>query len=194
MDDFHASIDMAAALGTNVLTIVSGGPDIGTKSVLESQKILADRVSRGAAYAAECGIQLALEPLNPAFGGNRTCLMTAADALNVCDFIGAPNVGIAIDVYHVWWDTTLAATLERRAKGRVLGYHLCDWLADTSDVMLDRGMMGDGVADLQALRLAVENTGYDSFCEVEIFSVENWWKRHPNEVLDMIVERFRRFC
>ena len=39
-----------------------------------------------------------------------------------------------------------------------------------SDVLLDRGMMGDGVADLKALRQAVENAGYAGFCEVEVFS------------------------
>ncbi|WP_171180138.1 sugar phosphate isomerase/epimerase [Ruegeria sp. HKCCD8929] len=194
MDDFHLSIDEAAALQTSVLTIVSGGPEPGTKGVLESQKLLADRVARAAPYAAERGVQLALEPLNPAMGGNRTCLMTAADALNVCDAVGVDNVGVAIDVNHVWWDTSLEQTLAGRGEGRVLGYHLCDWLADTSDVLLDRGMMGDGVADLRALREAVENTGYIGFCEVEIFSANNWWKRDPNDVLDVIVDRFRTVC
>ena len=120
--------------------------------------------------------------------------MTAADALNVVDQVGADNVGVAIDVNHVWWDTTLAETLAARANGRILGYHLCDWLADTSDMMLDRGMMGDGVADLKAIRAAVENAGYAGSCEVEIFSANNWWKRDPNEVLDIIVERFKTVC
>ena len=194
MDDFHASIDMAAALKTSVLTIVAGGPEPGTKGVLESQKILADRIARAAPYAAEREVNLALEPLNPTYAGNRTCLMTASDALNVCDRVGEKNVGVAIDVYHVWWDTTLADTLARRADGRIMAFHLCDWLADTSDVLLDRGMMGDGVADLRDLRAAVESADYDGHCEVEIFSAENWWKRDPNEVLDVIVDRFRGCC
>lgn len=194
MEDFHRAIDEAAALETSVLTIVTGGPEVGTKGVGEAQKVLADRVARAAPYAADRGVHLALEPLNPAMAGNRTCLMTAADALTVCDRVGADNVGVAIDVCHVWWDTTLAETLARRGQGRVLGYHLCDWLADTSDLMLDRGMMGDGVADLKAIRAAVEATGYDGLCEVEIFSVNNWWKRDPAEVLDTIVARFRDCC
>ena len=103
-------------------------------------------------------------------------------------------MGIAVDVYHVWWDTTLADTLAQRANGRILGYHLCDWLADTTDILLDRGMMGDGVADLRALRAAVEHAGYMGLCEVEIFSADNWWNRDPNEVLDVIVDRFRTCC
>ncbi len=193
LDEARASVDMAAALGTEVLTIVTGGTEPGTKGVLESQKVLAERVSALAEYAAGAGVKLALEPLNPMFGGNRTCLFTVRDALNVCRVIDAPNVGIAVDVYHVWWDTTLGQSLAD-ARGRILGYHLCDWLETTRDMLLDRGMMGDGVADLKAIRRDVEAAGYLGACEVEVFSANDWWQRDPNEVLDTMVERFRTVC
>ena len=193
MSDFFASIDMAAALGTQVLTIVTGGIEPGSKGPLESQKILADRIARAVEYAAARDVHLALEPLNPVYGGNRTCVMTVRDALRVCEMVNAPNLGIAIDVYHVWWDTTLPDVLPL-VGDKIVGYHLCDWLADTTDVLLDRGMMGDGVADLKALRHLVEGAGYKGFCEVEIFSAGNWWMRDPNEVLDVIVDRFRTVC
>ena len=192
-DEAKASIDMAADLGAPVLTIVTGGTEPGTKGVLETQKRLADRVATLAPYAAEAGVSLALEPLNPMFGGNRTCLFTVADALEVIRAVQAPNLGIAVDVYHVWWDRLLPQSLAQ-AQGLVLGYHLCDWLENTSHMLLDRGMMGDGVADLRAIRAAVEGTGYRGLCEVEIFSAAHWWKRDPAEVLDTIIDRFRRFC
>ena len=192
-DEFRASIDMAAELGTRVLTIVTGGVEPGTKGPEESQKILAERVADGADYAAPRGVNLALEPLNPLYGGSRTCLMTVRDALRVCDMVDAPNVGIAVDVYHVWWDTTLAESCAE-ARDRIVAYHLCDWLADTRDMLLDRGMMGDGVADLRAIRRTVEAAGYAGACEVEIFSAGNWWKRDPDEVLDTVVDRFRTVC
>lgn len=193
-EDLRASIEMAAGLGAPVLTIVTGGTEPGTKGVIETQKRLAERVAEAAPLAAAAGISLALEPLNPMFGGNRTCLFTVADALAVADQVAAPNVGIAVDVYHVWWDRTLAESLAA-ARGRVLGYHLCDWLQNTRHMLLDRGMMGDGVADLRAIRQAVEDrAGYAGLCEVEIFSAETWWKRDPAEVLDVIVDRFRRHC
>jgi sugar phosphate isomerase/epimerase len=108
--------------------------------------------------------------------------------------VGAPNVGVAIDVYHVWWDATLAESLTAAGVGRVFGYHLCDWLEDTRDMLVDRGMMGDGVADLKAIRQAVEAAGYAGPCEVEIFSAENWWRRDPEEVLDVMIDRFRKVC
>lgn len=193
-DDLRASIDMAADLGAPVLTIVTGGTEPGTKGVIETQKRLAERVAAAASLAAAAGVSLALEPLNPMFGGNRTCIFTVADALAVADTVAASNVGLAVDVYHVWWDRTLRESLAA-AKGRVLGYHLCDWLEDTRHMLLDRGMMGDGVADLRGIRAAVEDVaGYTGLCEVEIFSAENWWKRDPSEVLDVIVDRFHRYC
>jgi sugar phosphate isomerase/epimerase len=192
-DEAHASVDMAAALGAPVLTIVTGGTSPGSKGVTETQKRLADRLARLAPYAAQRGVSLALEPLNPMFGGNRTCLFTVAEAAAICRAVGAPNLGIAVDVYHVWWDTTFGRGLAD-ANDLILGYHLCDWLENTSHMLLDRGMMGDGVADLRAIRAAVEATGYQGLCEVEIFSAENWWKRDPAEVLDVIVDRFRTHC
>ncbi len=191
--EVQASIDMAAALGAPVLTIVTGGTEPDTKGLVETQKRLAERLVPACAYAAERGVQLALEPLNPMFGGNRTCLMTVADALRVCRMVGDDRLGIAVDVYHVWWDTALAESL-LAARGRILGYHLCDWLETTQDMLLDRGMMGDGVADLRAIRAAVEAAGYAGPCEVEIFSARDWWRRDPAEVLDVMVERFRTVC
>ena len=193
MDEFHASIDMAAALGTRILTIVTGGVEPGTKGTAESQRILAERVARAAPYAAERGVNLALEPLHPVYAGNRTCIMTLRDALRVCDMVDAPNVGVAVDVYHTWWDADLTAACADAGK-RILGFHLCDWLADTTDVLLDRGMMGDGVADIRAIRAAVEGAGYKGACEVEVFSAANWWLRDPEEVIDTMVERFRTVC
>ncbi|WDZ79295.1 sugar phosphate isomerase/epimerase (plasmid) [Ensifer adhaerens] len=194
IDEAKASIDMAAGLGASVLTIVVGGVHPGTKGTRESLKIVADRVGEIAPYAADRNVKLALEPLNPVYAGNRSCLTTLRDAVDICEMVGAANLGVAVDVYHVWWDSEIAAQLQRAGAERIFGYHLCDWLADTRDVLLDRGMMGDGVADLKALRRSVEGAGYAGPCEVEIFSANNWWKRDPSEVLDVMVERFRTFC
>jgi len=193
-DEFLRAIDLAAALQAPVLTIVAGGVEPGSKGLSESLGVLADRVEAAVPRATDCNVKLALEPLHPVYAGDRSCLVTLRDALDICDRIDSRQVGVAIDVYHVWWDTTLQAQLTRAGASRILGYHLCDWLADTRDVLLDRGMMGDGVADLLHLRQWVEDAGYSGFCEVEIFSASNWWQRPPPEVLDQCVERFKRVC
>lgn len=194
MDDFQAAIAMAADLGAELVTIVVGGVIPGSHSLPESLKRVTGIVADVAPIAASAGVKLALEPLNPVYGGNRSCLVSVRDALDMCAAIDAPNLGIAVDVYHVWWDLSIGRELKRAGSERILGYHLCDWLADTTDVLLDRGMMGDGVADLKGLRAAVEGAGYTGYCEVEIFSSRNWWLKEPGDVLDTIVDRFRAVC
>ena len=107
--------------------------------------------------------------------------------------VDTENLGLAIDVYHVWWDATLEQTL-KSTEVPILGYHICDWLEDTSDMLLDRGMMGDGVADLREIRRIVEEAGYVGYCEVEIFPSEHWWQEDPAHVLDVIVQRYKSLC
>jgi sugar phosphate isomerase/epimerase len=120
---------------------------------------------------------------------------TLKQALDVCDAIGGAGLGVALDVYHVWWDPDLEAQIVRagRAK-RIYAYHICDWLVPTRDLLLDRGMMGDGVIDLKRIGALVSEAGYAGAHEVEIFSAENWWKRPGDEVLRTCIERFNTVC
>ncbi len=106
------------------------------------------------------------------------------------------GIGIAVDVYHVWWDPDLEAEIVRagRSAERILAFHICDWLVPTSDLLLDRGMMGDGVIDIRRIRSWVEEAGYTGRCEVEIFSANNWWKREPNEIVRTCIERYQSCC
>ena len=112
-----------------------------------------------------------------------------AHANDLCDELG-PGLGIAVDVYHVWWDRSLEAEIRRAGKTRLLAFHICDWLVPTRDLLNDRGMMGDGVIDIRRIRSWVEAAGYDGYCEVEIFS-RDWWSRPGDEVLRICGERFR---
>ena len=111
----------------------------------------------------------------------RACINTLEQALDLCDFF-QQGLGVAIDVYHLWWDPKLDVQI-RRAGTRILAYHICDWLVPTRDLVSDRGMMGDGVIDLPRIRSWVEAAGYSGFHEVEIFSELDWWQRDPDEVL-----------
>jgi len=112
---------------------------------------------------------------------------TLAHANDLCDQLGN-GVGLAVDAYHVWWDPELSRQIARAGK-RILTYHVCDWLVPTRDLLLDRGMPGDGVIDLRSIRAMVEATGYDGHIDIEIFSAQNWWKREPSEVLRICLER-----
>jgi sugar phosphate isomerase/epimerase len=112
----------------------------------------------------------------------------------MCEQLGE-NVGVAIDVYHVWWDPDLANQIARAGKmKRIFAHHICDWLVPTKDMLTDRGMMGDGVIDLKGVRRMIEKAGFFGAQEVEIFSAENWWKRPADEVIATCVERYHSCC
>src|SRR6516164_6200992 len=129
----------------------------------------------------------AIEPLHPMYAADRACVNTLAQANDLCDELGE-GAGVAVDTYHVWWDPDLKREIARAGK-RILAYHVNDWLLPTTDLLLDRGMMGDGVIDLRAIRAMVEAASYRGHCEVEILSANNWWKRDPDEVLRICIER-----
>ena len=137
-------------------------------------------------------MRLALEPLHPVYAADRSCLSLLSEALDMCEAVeGAtddPWLGVCVDVYHVWWDPNLRRDMARAA-GRILGFHVCDWLMPTADVLNDRGMMGDGVIDVPGIRSMAEDAGYAGFVEIEIFSAANWWKRPMVETLGVCGER-----
>ena len=117
----------------------------------------------------------------------RACVNTLEQALGIGAALGA-GVGVAVDVYHVWWDPKLQSQIARAGK-RILGYHICDWLPATRDLFNDRGMMGDGIIDLPLIGKWVEAAGYSGFQEVEIFSELDWWQRDPDQVLEICKQR-----
>jgi sugar phosphate isomerase/epimerase len=128
------------------------------------------------------------------YAADRCCISTLAQANDLCEELdpdGEGSIGVAIDVYHVFWDPGLEGEIARAgAAGRILAFHVCDWLVPTRDLLLDRGMMGDGVIDIPQIRGWVEAAGYAGLIEVEIFSTD-WWRRDPDEVLRIIAGRYR---
>ena len=185
--DNRKAIDEAAELGAKCLVLVVGGIPDGLR-VSDAQSQVRDAIAELLPYARECGVPLAIEPLHPMYAADRACVNSMTHANDLCDELGA-GLGIAVDVYHVWWDRSLRAELQRAGKDRLLAFHVCDWLVETNDMLLDRGMMGDGVIDIPLIRAWIEGEGFDGFYEVEIFSQDNWWQRDPDEVLRIVKER-----
>jgi sugar phosphate isomerase/epimerase len=194
LDDNRRAVDEAAAIGAQCLVLVVGGLAPGSHDLIAARAIVRDGIAALLPYARGARMPLAIEPLHPMYAADRACINTLAQANDLCDALG-PGLGVAVDVYHVWWDPALEREIARAGKaGRLLAFHVCDWLVPTRDLLNDRGMMGDGVIDLRCIRGWVEAAGYAGFCEVEIFSAENWWKRAPEEVLATCIERYRRVC
>jgi sugar phosphate isomerase/epimerase len=194
IDDNKRAIDEAAAIQADCLVLVVGGLPKGSRNPAAARAMVAEGLAAILPHARESRMPLAIEPLHPMYAADRACINTLEQALDVCDLLG-DGVGVAIDVYHVWWDPKLYAQIARAgANGRILAHHICDWLVPTRDLLLDRGMMGDGIIDLRAIRVAMEKAGYRGPQEVEIFSSENWWKRPGEEVLATCSERFLATC
>lgn len=189
LEDNRRAVDEAATLAAACLVLVVGGLPKGSRDIKGARAQVEDGLAATLDYARACGVRLAIEPLHPMYAADRACVNTMGQALDICDRLG-DGVGVAVDVYHVWWDPDLDRQIARAgAKGRLYAYHLCDWMVPTTDLLLDRGMMGDGVIDLPAVRGRMEAAGYDGFCEVEIFSAGRWWPKTVDQILGTMVER-----
>jgi len=194
IDDNRRAIDEAAALRADCLVLVVGGLPEGSRDLVAARRMVQDGIAAVLAHARSAGVPLAIEPLHPVYAAERACVNTLGQALDLCDVLGE-GVGVAVDVYHVWWDPELERQLLRAGRaGRILAHHVCDWLVPTRDPLNDRGMMGDGAIDLKRIRSWFEAAGFHGHQEVEIFSAENWWKRPGDEVLATCVERYRAVC
>jgi sugar phosphate isomerase/epimerase len=188
-DEVRLAIDEAAEIGAQCLIIVAGGLPPGSKDIAGARRQVWEGTAKALDYAREAGVKLAIEPLHPMYAADRCCINTLGQALDLCDALGE-GIGVAVDCYHVWWDPELERQISRAGKARLLAFHVCDWLVPTRDLLLDRGMMGDGVIDIPKIRGWLEAAGYDGMAEVEIFSAENWWKRDPDEVCRVAIERY----
>lgn len=199
-DDNRRAVDEATALGASCLVLVVGGlPQYSrpgsapSKDIWGAQAQVEDGIAELLAYARTAKLPLAIEPLHPMFAADRACVNTTRQALDLCDRLDPARtgaLGVAIDVYHVWWDFELMPQIERAGHDRLLAFHVCDWLVPTTDMLNDRGMMGDGVIDIPRIRAAVEAQQFAGYVEVEIFS-NRWWAMPVDDVIATCVARMK---
>jgi sugar phosphate isomerase/epimerase len=187
IDDNKLAIDEAAELGTKVLVLVCGpSPD---RDIDGARQMVADGISAVKDHADASGIQLGIEPLHPMFAGDRSVIVSLAHANDLAERLG---VGVVIDVYHVWWDPDVFHQIER-AGGRILGFHVNDWIVPLPDLLKGRGMMGDGKIEIRRLREAVDRAGYTGPIEVEIFN-QKLYDMPGDDLMKLMVERFHATC
>jgi sugar phosphate isomerase/epimerase len=161
-----------------------------SKDLEMARAMIEDGIAELLTYARTAKLPLAIEPLHPMYAADRAAVNTLAQALDIAERLdsGGRNgaLGVAVDVYHTWWDADLYAGIARAGRERrLLAYHVCDWLVPTTDLLNDRGMMGDGVIELRRIRQAVEDAGFTGFSEAEIFS-ERWWSQPIDTVLGTV--------
>ncbi len=185
LDDNRRAIEEAATLGTDVLVLVCGpAPD---RDIGAARAYVAECIARLVPFAAEHKVRLGIEPLHPMYAADRSVIVSLAEANRLARQFDPAHVGVVIDVYHVWWDADVYDQIA--AAGRILGFHVCDWLVPTPDTLLGRGMMGDGVIELRRLRQAVDAAGYSGPIEVDIFN-RALWEMPGDEVLQLMCARY----
>ena len=184
----EAELERAARFGADHVMVFTGGLAAGERDLAAARGRLLDQLGPLLEMARKVGVKLAVEPLHPMLVGDRTIVASLRHGNDLCEALGA-GVGLVVDVYHVWWDEQLQTEIARAGQaGRLLGFHVNDWLAPTKHLLTDRGMMGDGIIDLAAIHRMMREAGFDGPIEVEIFSTA-WWARDPAEVMDIALAR-----
>lgn len=189
--DNRRAVDEAAALGTEVLVLVSGGLPAGSKDLHGARERIADALAELGPYAEEHGVKLAIEPLHPMYAADRCVVSTLTQALDLAERFPAHQVGVTVDTYHIWWDDQAPAQIARAgAGGRIHTFQLADWTTPLPEgVLTGRGQIGDGAIDMREWQGYVEAAGYTGAIEVELFN-DGLWARDGREVLTETAERF----
>ncbi len=185
IDDNRKAIDEAAELETSMIVLVCGADP--SQPLEESRKQIRDGIAAILSEATAAGVKLAIEPLHPMYADTRSAINTLAQANDMAEALNSPLVGVAIDVYHLWWDPLLEIEIKRcGANGNLMAFHICDWKVPTADLLLDRGLMGEGCIHIKQIRSWVEAAGFTGFNEVEIFSTA-YWKENQADFLKKII-------
>ncbi|MEL7086969.1 MAG: sugar phosphate isomerase/epimerase family protein [Planctomycetota bacterium] len=188
IDHNKVMLDEAAALGADQVVLVVGavpGMPLG-----EARKQTADGIAACLGHAEAVGVKLSIEPLHPMYAGDKSCVNRMAEGREICERLRSPWLGLAVDVYHVWWDPDLEAEIARAGRqGTLLGFHVCDWRLETRHLLTDRGLMGDGCIDVAGIRKLVRAAGFAGLDEVEVFS-ERYWAMDQPQYLALIAERY----
>jgi len=190
IDDNRRAIDEAAQLGTSMLVLVCGADP--SQELEDSQKQIRDGIAAVVPHAKAAGVKLTIEPLHPMYADTRSAINTLAQANDIAEELNSPWVGVAVDVYHLWWDPLLEKEIKRCGeKGNLMAFHICDWKVPTTDLLLDRGLMGEGCIPVKKIRSWVEAAGFTGFNEVEIFST-SYWKENQTEYLQKIIKAYKK--
>jgi len=189
IEDNLRAIEEAAELGAPLIVLVCGADP--SQSLEDSRKQIQEGIETILPQAEAAGIKLAIEPLHPMYADTRSAINTLAQANDMAAQINSPFVGVAVDVYHLWWDPFLEQEIKRCGENNHLfAFHICDWNSPTTDMLNDRGLMGDGCIPVNKIRSWVETTGFNGFYEVEIFS-NKYWQQDQSRFLEKIIKAYK---
>lgn len=188
IEDNLKALDEAAALGAPMIVLVCGADP--AQSLGKSRMQIKIGIETILVHAEADNVKLAIEPLHPMYADTRSAINTLKQANDIAEAIGSKDVGVAVDVYHLWWDSELERQIHRCGEmDKIFAFHICDWKSPTVDMLNDRGLMGEGCINIKQIRSWVEQAGFDGFREVEIFS-DRYWGQNQDKFLDRIIDAY----
>lgn len=190
IDENRRIIDEAAALGAPLIVLVCGAEP--EQPLEASREQIVAGIEALLPQAAAAGVKLAIEPLHPMYADDRSAINTLKQANDACEQLQSEWAGVAVDVYHLWWDPELAVEIARCGRNnQIFAFHVCDWKTPTTDLLLDRGLMGEGCIPIRTIRGWVEASGFTGRHEVEIFS-NRYWAMDQDQFLEQITAAYRK--
>ena len=192
LEDNRLAIEQAAILGAPQVVLVCGADPN------QPLKVSCQQIKEGIIallpHAERLGVRLSIEPLHPMYAGDKSAITSLRQANDLCEEIDSPWLGVAIDVYHLWWDDQLEKEIYRCGKAKnIFAFHICDWLVPTTDFLTDRGLMGEGCIPVKQIREWVEKAGFEGYNEVEVFS-ERLWAHDQKLYLEKIKKAYLKHC
>jgi len=182
----------ASAMEIPLLVLVCGSDP--AQSLQTSRDQIRKGIEEILPEAGKQGVRLAIEALHPMYADTRSAITSLKQANDMAEYFNQKSLGIAVDVYHLWFDEELEQEIERCGKNKHLfAFHICDWNVPTTDMLHDRGLMGEGCIPLKQIRRWVEKAGFSGYHEVEIFS-HKFWSQDQDVFLEKIIHAYRHHC
>lgn len=184
---FRTTIEHLASAARNAPFVVNTGH--APKGNVEEAWSIAVREFRGlCAFAAEHGVRIALEPLNPQVMNKDTFVWSLPQALDMLRDVDHPAFGVCVDVWNLWQDPLLAEHI-RACGDRIFVVQVSDWRRPRS--FLDRTIVGHGPIDMAGFMGAVDAMDFKGPYALEIFSKDVPDSLYDDD-LNMVVSESKR--
>lgn len=154
-------IDVSAQVGSKVIGGVNyAGSGYHTGKPRTQQEIdwCADYLEKACEYAARSGITIALEPVKRF---ETHFLNTAQQALDLIDYVGAPNLKVQLDTFHMNIEEADIAQAIESCRGKLAHIHLVD---------SNRGTPGMGHIPWLEVFGSLKKIGYEGAGCIETFN------------------------
>ena len=181
----RASIERLAKYAPGVPFITNTGAH-PKGDMADAMKVVSAKLKELAPVAADHGVTLALEPLNPTSVNVESAIWTIDQALDVIEATGRDEVGLCLDYWNIWQNEDVEAAI-KRAGDRIFTVQASDWRTPKS--FADRIMPGDGAIPLGRLLKATREAGFAGPYVVEIFSNDV-----PDSLYDTDLDEVIRRC